>query len=573
MRQLGALSAGGGWRSPLAADDESLHGEGYGSTTLGHGGMSNEGALGDESGEGSGSGSGSSQGHAGVGVGGSGSSQGHGHVVGGGSSSLGHMGFAQAGETLAAADPWYGGAELGVVGAAVVAASSQGHSSESHLPLPPPSSQGHSSNSHPSGSGSNNSHSHGSGSHGQSGSTSPSSPQGTDSSYTYAKTSSGGHGTTTPPSSYALHQQQQQLASSSSPRQPPSQQKSPSPRISSQTSSQHPDGSTSGRSSPSLGFFGLGRLRGGRASSVPSAALAQTPFDPSTLPDPTAPPAWVPARRSSLLDPPLSAWGFDTSASASSSSGAGRRQSGSGAGGMGGWRPTRAAPMPSPALSTLTDGSDYYSGGGGDGEGAVEGERWRGDAGGRTGLLRPGLAVLVLPTQSTTSLGDHVDYSRPIGAVSRFFYLFICALRSFLPMIPSPPFFPHFTPLRCGAIYSRISPSSSSAFLAFAAFSPRSFALPHTPHSSLPHSDDLSSMTTHSHLSFSSFPLLPRAWPSGWKAARRLSPRRRAPRAATMGIWRTSTTCRRCPMRGDRAARYTTPVSILPRLSISRLVS
>ncbi|KAJ7795104.1 hypothetical protein B0H14DRAFT_2920949 [Mycena olivaceomarginata] len=65
---------------------------------------------------------------------------------------------------------------------------------------------------------------------------------------------------------------------------------------------------------------------------------------------------------------------------------------------MEGWRPPpgQPQPLPSPALS---DGSAD----GGDGER-------------REGLLRPGLAVLLPASHSTRSLGDHVDYSRPIGA-------------------------------------------------------------------------------------------------------------------------------------------------------------
>ncbi|KAJ6549959.1 hypothetical protein B0H19DRAFT_1160135 [Mycena capillaripes] len=294
------------------------------------------------------------------------------------SSSQGHtqMGFAQAGATLVGAgrtgalEPgaWYSGAEVPAVGAGLGAVSPQGRSYESQSSTPAPSSQGHSTSLYPTGS--SGSHSHGS--HGQRASTSPSSPYGV-----------------TPPSSYA----RQQLAASSS-RQPPSRshsQKTPrlSPHIPPQNSSQRqdPDSTNTGRSlppSPSLGFFSFGRHDSARASST-SISAAQTQFSPSTLPDPIA--TWSPERRSSLLNPPVPVGWGDVAASFGPSSTPGQ-----------GWRPVRAQPIPSPNSSTHSDGSDD-----GDGHGFGEAE-------GRTGLLRPGLAVLLPPTHSTrTPIGTPME--------------------------------------------------------------------------------------------------------------------------------------------------------------------
>ncbi|KAJ6450947.1 hypothetical protein C8R47DRAFT_1230022 [Mycena vitilis] len=356
MRQVGggALSgAAPGWRSPLADDDDSVHNENeVTNRTSGVGGWGGGTSVGHGAPT-EGSGSGS----------GDGSSQGHtsvGHMPFAPSSSGGHMPFAQAGATLAGA----GGLTVNT------AASSHGHSSSS-----------------------NDSHT-----------LSTSSPSSSPAEYyPYSKQSSsgGGHGTTAP-SSYSQHLHQL------SPRSP-SLRASPQP-----PASLSPNFQKDLPSSPSsFGFFG--RMRGGRASSTSSSTGA--PFSPSALPDPTR--EREAARRSSLLNPP--AWyaenygsssgsGSGSGSTPGSGSGSGNASgsgSGSGSGGrrgVGGWYPPRAEPMPSPALSDMSAG---------EGEGG-----WlaAGGRGGRTGLLRPGLAVLLPQTHSTRSLGDHVDYSRPIGA-------------------------------------------------------------------------------------------------------------------------------------------------------------
>ncbi|KAJ7670139.1 hypothetical protein DFH06DRAFT_1372974 [Mycena polygramma] len=151
-----------------------------------------------------------------------------------------------------------------------------------------------------------------------------------------------------------------------------------------------------GTASP-FGFFG--RLRGGRAA---SSASGHTTFSPSALPDPTVASREAP-KRSSLLNPPpawyTEPWGGSPGSGSGSGSGSGGASGGegSGDGGLLVWHPPRADPLP--------DTEDWF--------GATSPDA---EEGGRTGLLRPGLAVLLPTTHSTRSLGDHVDYSRPIGA-------------------------------------------------------------------------------------------------------------------------------------------------------------
>ncbi|KAJ7242905.1 hypothetical protein C8J57DRAFT_1366432 [Mycena rebaudengoi] len=272
MRERGA------WRSPLEADNESMENNSAGYiSTAGHGRTSAEG-----------SGEGTSEGN----------------LVG---SSHGHLGFTQAGATLAAGiDP------------------STGHW-ESDYPAPGPSSHGHSSQS--------TSHGHGSSqlSHGHSAQLPPSPTAGSASAHV--------------PGSASSHHSRLMLPT------PPS----------SDSNATHDESAK--------GFFA--RLRSGRNSAQ------QVAFDPAALRDPTSPRA---ARPSSLLNPPLPADYLRGGASAGGSGGAEWH----------GWKPTAAQPLPSPALSE--------------------------DPRTPEGLLRPGLAVLLPPTHSTRTLGDHVDYSRPIGA-------------------------------------------------------------------------------------------------------------------------------------------------------------
>ncbi|KAJ7754734.1 hypothetical protein B0H14DRAFT_2979154, partial [Mycena olivaceomarginata] len=123
------------------------------------------------------------------------------------------------------------------------------------------------------------------------------------------------------------------------------------------------------------------RLRGGArvlhrlpAAAVLRAGRAAGPEHPR------GPPSSLLNPPSSLLNPPPTF-------------GAARRSSG-----MGGWRPPPGQPQPLPSPALMDGSAD-----GGDGER-------------REGLLRPGLAVLLPASHSIRSLGDHVDYSRPIGA-------------------------------------------------------------------------------------------------------------------------------------------------------------
>ncbi|KAJ7744269.1 hypothetical protein DFH07DRAFT_1063430 [Mycena maculata] len=110
----------------------------------------------------------------------------------------------------------------------------------------------------------------------------------------------------------------------------------------------------------------FGRFRAPRRGGTNPAT--NVPFTPATIRDPTSPHSG--RRPSSLLNPPSpqQAWAAMH---------------------VQGWRPSAAQPMPSPAL---TD-----------------------DGRAPEGLLRPGLATLLPATHSTRTLGDHVDYSRPIG--------------------------------------------------------------------------------------------------------------------------------------------------------------
>ncbi|KAF8186474.1 hypothetical protein K438DRAFT_1973286 [Mycena galopus ATCC 62051] len=133
--------------------------------------------------------------------------------------------------------------------------------------------------------------------------------------------------------------------------------------------SQHQLQQQDGRASPKPPSL-MWRLRGGRTSTSTSPPS----FDPGALQAPTTRSAGRPP--SSLLNPP-SGWG-DALAVPSPA----------------GWRPP---PLLSPALSTDSDREGVQ----------------------REGLLRPGLAVLLPPSHSTRSLGDDVDYSRPIAVADR----------------------------------------------------------------------------------------------------------------------------------------------------------
>ncbi|KAJ7778990.1 hypothetical protein B0H16DRAFT_1500748 [Mycena metata] len=396
--QMRQLRSSGAWRSPLGDDDdESLQGVGYGST-----------AHGSASGEGRGSSDAHSPFETPVAGAGSFGQAGVALALGG----LGAAGAAgdEPGSPIGGAASSQGHSSQGH-GAAFGGVSSHGHSSQSHGAVAGVSSQGHSYEP-----GSTLAHTNSSSSNSRSQHSSPFSGGLSSNSHTFFssppisgdgehqnrnKTSSSGHehnisAATSPTTNLASGSSAFPFLSNISPSNPDSSKRrssleAPRPAYPTPPSS-YDDNSIKGL---------LTRLRGGRGS---SRASTQPPaFTPGSLQDPTS------SRRadrpgSSLLNP-LPGWG-DAFAAASNfgipsadGSSSSHHDSGMQAarGGMPGayaWRPTAAQPLPSPAFSE--DGSGYIA---------------------PTGLLRPGLAMLQpASSQSTHTLGDHVDYSRPFGA-------------------------------------------------------------------------------------------------------------------------------------------------------------